>query len=107
MLAMLSLIISREYREIDPETYEKIKLMLQRTAGYDFWLDKKVNLALLKHLERDLNDVNPEINIDRDKVLEIWGRKFSSSDVPGLIREIDENFRDGDFSPAKLATCIS
>jgi len=106
MLAMLSLVISREYLEIDPETYEKIKLMLQRTVGYDFWLEKKVNLALLKHLERDLNDVNPEINIDRDKVLEIWGRKFSNPDVPALIREIDENFRDGEFSPTKLATCI-
>lgn len=60
----------------------------------------------MKHLEIELSDVNPEINTDRDKVLELWGKKFLNIEVPALIKEIDDYFREGDFSPTKFATCI-
>jgi len=106
ILAIFSMIISREYLEIDPKTYEDIKLIFTGDPDYKFWLEQKTNLALLKHLEKDLNDVNPEINIDRDKVIEIWGEKFTTSEVPSLIKEIDDYFREGELSESKFATCI-
>lgn len=106
LLGIFSMIVSREYLEIDPKTYESVKLILAGDKEYDFQLKEKINLALLKHLERDLSDVNPEINTDRDKVLEVWGEKFSTPEVPSLINEIDAYFHEGEFNEAKFATCI-
>lgn len=106
LIGTLSMIVSREYFEIDKKTYEDIKDALDGDTEYDFQLKEKINLALLKHLERDLGDVNPEINIDRDKILEIWGTKFSNIEVPSLIREIEDYFREGELIQTKFATCI-
>lgn len=106
VLGVFSMIISREYLETDSKTYEDINLVLQGDSEYKFWLEQKINLALLKHLERDLEDVNPEVNTDRDKVIELWGKKFSSVEVPQMIKEIEDDFRDGDFSDTKFAACI-
>jgi len=106
LLGILSMIISREYLDIDPTIYEEIKTVLIGDTEHNFQLFEKINLALLKHLEIELGDVNPEINTDRDKVLELWGKKFSNIEVPTLIKEIDDYFREGDFSPTKFATCI-
>lgn len=106
VLGIFSMIISREYLEIDSKTYEDIKLVLKGDSEYRSWLEQKINLALLKHLERDLDDVNPEINTDRDKILEVWGKKFSNIEVPSLISEIENYFREGDFTETKFATCI-
>lgn len=106
ILGAFSMILSREYLEVDTKTYEEIKLVLQGDPEAKFWLEQKINLALLKHLERDLDDVNPEINSDRDRVIELWGKKFSNIEVPQLIKEIEDYFRDGDFSNTKFATCV-
>ncbi len=106
LLGTLSMIVSREYLEIDPKDYESIKLILQNDTEDDFRLQEKINLALLKHLERDLDDVNPEINTDRDKVIEIWNTEFKNPEVPTLIGEIEDYFREGDFTETKFATSI-
>ena len=106
LLGMLSMIVSREYLHIDPDTYEGIKLVLHGDTEYNFQLIEKINLALLKHLERDLSDVNPEINADRDKLLELWGTKFTNPEVPSLVREIEDYFREGEFTETKFATSI-
>lgn len=106
VLGAFSMIISREYLEIDPKTYEQIQLVLQGDPEHDFHLKEKINLALLKHLERDLDDVNPEINTDRDKVVELWSTEFKSAELPALIKEIEDYFREGEFSDTKFATSI-
>jgi|GEM_PF-3132751 len=106
VLCTLSMVVSREYLEIDTRTYEAIKLILTGDTEHDFNLKEKINLALLKHLEVELSDVNPEVNADRDKIVELWGKKFSSPEVPSTIKEIEDYFHEGDFSPTKFATCI-
>lgn len=106
LLCTLSMTVSREYLEINPSTYETIKLILTGDTEHDFHLKEKINLALLKHLEVELSDVNPEVNADRDKIVELWGRKFSSPEVPAIIKEIEDYFHEGDFSATKFATCI-
>lgn len=106
LLATFSMIISREYFEIDTKVYEDAKLVLHGDDEYKHWLEQKINLALFKHLERDLSDVNPEVNTDRDKVVELWGKKFQSIEVPQIIKEIEDDFRGGDFSDTKFASCI-
>ena len=53
MLGILSMVVSREYLHIDQNTYEDIKLLLMGDTEYNFQLMEKINLALLKHLERD------------------------------------------------------
>ncbi len=107
LLATFSMVISREYLEIDTRVYEDAKLILNGDTEYKHWLEQKINLALLKHLEKDLDDVNPEVNTDRDRVVELWGKKFQSVEVPQIIKEIEDDFRNGDFSETKFATCIS
>ncbi len=106
LLGALSMIISREYLHIDQKTYDSIKLVLQGDSEYNFQLTEKINLALLKHLERDLSDVNPEINADKEKLLTLWEQKIGAGPVASQIKEIDEFFNEGDFSPTKYATCI-
>jgi len=106
VLGSFSMIISREYLETNPKQYERIQLILQGDTEHDFQLKEKINLALLKHLERDLDDVNPEINIDRDKVVEIWNTEFKNPEVPSLIKEIEDYFREGDFTETKFATSV-
>jgi hypothetical protein len=54
------MIVSREYLEIDAMTYESIKVILLKDSERDFELREKINLALLKHLEVELADVNPD-----------------------------------------------
>ncbi len=106
LLATFSMVISREYFEIDAKVYEDTKLILNGEAEYKHWLEQKINLALLKHLEKDLDDVNPEVNTDRDRVVDLWSKKFQSVEVPQIIKEIEDDFRGGDFSDTKFASCI-
>ena len=106
VLGLLSMIVSREYLEISPKTYREIELALSGDTEHNFQLTEKINLALLKHLEVELGDVNPEVNADRDKILELWGKKFSGPEVPSLVKEIDDSFREGELSDASFATCI-
>ncbi len=105
LLGILSILISREYLEINPKTYEDILLLLGDNK-HRFQIKEKINLALLRYIERDLSDVNPEINADRDKLLEIWGTKFTNPEVPSLVREIEDYFREGEFTKTKFATSI-
>src|SRR5262249_46688805 len=100
------MLVSREYLEISPARYEEIERVLNGDTEHDFRLEHKINLALLKHLEVQLSDVNPEVNFDRDRIVELWGIKFSSPEVPAIIREIEDYFREGDFSETKFATCV-
>jgi hypothetical protein len=107
LLLALSMIVSREYLEISPGTYDEIRAILIGDREHNFQLMEKINGAKLKHLEASLSDVNPEINSDRDRVLDLWGKTFSSSEVPSLVREIEDYFREGDLVETKFATCIS
>ena len=50
--------------------------------------------------------MNPEINADKDKLLTLWDQTIGAGPVASQIRDIDELFTQGDFSPTKYATCI-
>lgn len=106
MLAMISKIIYFEYSYIDQNMYDKIKAAMQGETEHDFGLHEMINLAEVKLLERELSEVNPEINYDRDQILNIWATKFSTSEIPSLINEVEEYFYEGDFTNTKFATCI-
>ncbi|MGO9606563.1 MAG: hypothetical protein ACLQAT_24760 [Candidatus Binataceae bacterium] len=107
LLATLSLIVSREYLEIPAKTYDAIRGILIGDKEPNFNLTEKVNLAKVKHLEVQLSDINPELNTDRNKVIELWGKTFATPEFPSLIKEIEDYFREGDLSDTKFATCIS
>ena len=57
-------------------------------------------------LKIELEDVNPEINYDRDKIVNIWNQKFPNSKIPAVIDEIEEYFQGGELTDTKFATCI-
>jgi len=105
-LAMLSQIVSYEYLTINQDEYNQIESLLQKDNEYNFQLIEKINSAKLKLLELKLQDVNPEINTDREELLGIWHREFPDSKIPDLIVGIEELFQGGEFADTKFATCI-
>lgn len=106
LLAMLAKIIVYEHSYIDGKLYQEIKKSMEGESEHNFRLFEKINSAELELLKRDLSDVNPEINKDREKVMSLWGEKFGSEEIPSLITEIEEYFSGGDFSKTKFATCV-
>jgi hypothetical protein len=106
LLAMLAQIVSYQYASLDEETYLQIESAMQGENEYDFGLLDKVNIAKLKILEKQLEDVNPEINYDRDEILDLWTQTFNSSEIPDTINEIEELFIKGEFTKTSFATCI-
>jgi len=106
MLAMLSQIISYDYACFDEDTYIQIESAMQGESEHNFNLFEKVNIAKLKILERQLQDVNPEINYDRDKILNLWTQVFKSPEIPDVINEIEDYFVKGEFTKSRFATCI-
>jgi len=106
MLAMLAKIVVHEHSYISKGLYSQIKESMQGETEHDFRLQDKINSAELELLKRDLADVNPEINKDKEKVASLWHDKFASAEVPSVIDEIEEYFVGGDFPQTKFATCI-
>ncbi len=106
MLAMLAKIVVYEHSYISKGLYQQIKEAMQGETEHNFRLFEKINSAELELLKRDLADVNPEINKDREKVINLWQEKFGSGEIPSVINEIEEYFSGGDFTQTKFATCI-
>jgi len=106
MLAMLAKIVVYEHSYISKDLYRQIKEAMQGETEHNFRLFEKINSAELELLKRDLADVNPEINKDRERVVSLWQEKFGSGEVPSVINEIEEYFSGGDFTQTKFATCI-
>ena len=106
MLAMLSQIISHDYASFDTETYLQIEAAMEGEAEYNFKLFEKINAAKLEILKSELRDINPEINYDRQKVINLWSQFFDSPEVPAVIEEIEQYFVEGEFTESKFATCI-
>jgi len=106
MLAILAKIVVHEHSYISSDLYQKIKEAMQGETEHNFRLFEKINSAELELLKRDLADVNPEINKDREKVINLWQEKFGSGEVPSVINEIEEYFSGGDFTETKFATCV-
>lgn len=106
LLGMLAKIVRWEYSFIAQDTYDRIKLVLQGDDEYNFQLLEKINSAELKILESQLDDVNPEINQDRDKVISVWDQRFPGSAISKLINEIEEHFKNAEFDQNRFATCI-
>jgi hypothetical protein len=52
------------------QTAQAVQGILVRDKEPNFQLTEKINLAKLKHLEARLNDINPELNTDRNRVLD-------------------------------------
>lgn len=106
MLAILAKIVVHEHSYISSDLYRKIKEVMQGETEHNFRLFEKINSAELELLKKDLADVNPEINKDREKVVGLWQEKFGSGEIPSVINEIEEYFSGGDFTQTKFATCI-
>ncbi len=103
---MLALIIKYEYSFLSEKDYNDIEYLLGNIKEYDFWIRDRLNNAKYKILEISLSDINPEINTDRNKIINLWEVKFGKSVVPNLIKEIEELFREGDFNEVKYAICV-
>ena len=106
MLAMLAKIVAYEHSYISKNLYQQIKEVMQGETEHNFRLFEKINSAELELLKKDLADINPEINKDRERVVNLWQEKFGSGEIPSVIDEIEEYFSGGDFTQTKFATCI-
>ncbi|HEY3305830.1 MAG TPA: hypothetical protein VGL70_20075 [Candidatus Binatia bacterium] len=105
-MGMLALIITHEYECLDDATYVYIENLLRGTREYGSWVKDRLNVARLKIIEKQLADINPEINTDCDRVVNLWEAKLGQGPIVSLIREIDSHFDEAEFTPTKYATCI-
>lgn len=106
MLAMLSQIVSHESSFLGKELLSQIKKSMEGEDEHNFELFARINNAELKILERELEDVNQEINQDREKIISLWQEKFGSDELVAVVNEIEEYFTGGDFTQTKFATCV-
>lgn len=106
LMAMLALIIKHQYTFISEEEYRKIEGMLREMKEYDLWLKDRITVAKTKIIERELDDLNPAINADRDKLISAWETKFGKGPLASTIEEIERSFSEGEFTQTKYASCI-
>jgi len=104
--AMMALIITYEYSFLTEKEYQHLDIFWNRTNSYKYWLKDRINSGKFKLLAQQLSDVNPEINADKQKLLNLWEQRFGKGPITELIKEIDEFFNEGEFSPTKYAACI-
>ena len=73
---------------------------------YDVWLKNRISAAKAKIIEHELDDINPAINADRDKLISSWETKFGKGPLTSTIEEIETSFSEGEFTQTKYASCI-
>jgi len=107
LLAMLSKVLMFEYNRFNSSDLNALNEVLKWVpANQDFECKDMITEIHMKLLEEELSDVNPAINIDRDRVIDFWQETFGSSEVRTQIDQIEELFTEGVFDEAKLATCL-
>lgn len=106
LLAMTALIVKHQYSYISEDEYKRMEALLKGTDGYDLWLEDRITVAKTKIIERELNDINPAINIDRDKLISSWEARFGNGPLTSTIEEIERSFSEGEFTQTKYASCI-
>ncbi len=105
MLAILSQIVTYEHSYMGKDLLQLIKNAME-SEDETFQLFEKINSAEVELLKKELSDVNPEINKDRERVINLWAERFGSAEVTAVFDEIEEYFTSGNFTPTKFATCI-
>lgn len=105
-MAMLALIVKYQYTTISEDKYRKIEGLLKDSPNYDVWLKNRITAAKTKIIERELDDINPAINADRDKLVSAWEAKFGKGPLTSTIEEIERSFSEGEFTQTKYASCI-
>lgn len=105
-MAMLALIIKYQYTTISEDEYGNIERLLKDSPNYDVWLKNRITAAKTKIIERELDDINPAINADRDKLVSAWEAKFGKGPLTSTIEEIERSFSEGEFTQTKYASCI-
>jgi hypothetical protein len=105
LVAILSHLITHEYDVLSDDDLDQLEEIV---AGlrYDAWTRDKIVEIRMRNLETELEDVNPAINTDRDKVIGFWRDVFGSNEIEAQIQSIESLFTEGSFDALKLATCL-
>jgi len=107
LLAVLGRVLTYEYDSFDSGELIKLREILSTLPQHhDAQNLDRITEIQMKMLEDELSDVNPAINVDRDKVVSFWQEVFGSNEVQDQINQIEVLFTEGTFDEAKLATCL-
>lgn len=105
-MSVLAALLAGEYSTMSAEWCQRVKVALGPELPRLTIVRDRLDQILLRHIDAELVDANPEIYADRDKVVSIWERNFGDKNVANLVDEIDQYFRDGERSETAFATCL-
>lgn len=105
LLGIFSHLLSNEYAELSNEDLDQLEGIIN-TLSYSMSTKEKIIEIKMRILESELEDVNPAINADRDKVISFWHEVFDSNEIEKQIQSIESLFSEGSFDETKLATCL-
>lgn len=106
IMIVFAALLATEYSTMSVEWCQSAQRILQGQLRQNTIVRDRLNQILLRFVDAELVDANPEIYADRDKVISIWDRNFDDKNVVRLIEEIDQYFRDGERSETAFATCV-
>lgn len=104
-IAMLALIVKYEHCLIDTDTLQFVDRYLKQNGIDEFRIRERINSAKVQAVKRELADINPEINTDKEKVINLWSAHFGDGPVSSAVATVEEFFRGGDFDEIKYAAC--
>lgn len=106
VMTALAGLLAFEYSTMSADWCQKVQKTLGQQLAMHPTIRDRLNQILLRHVDAELVDANPEIYADRDKVISIWEKNFGDKNVANLVEEIDQYFRDGARSETAFATCL-
>jgi len=108
LLAILNHVLKLEYDYFTIEEVAKIERGILWIDSSEGGATKELLIEVqMKSLELELDEVNPEINSDRDKVITFWQDVFGTNEVQALIDQVEDLFSEGAFDDVRLAECLS
>lgn len=105
---MLSEILKNEHGYLAKEQLRQLKDIIKDRANSHFELRdiyEQLNAAEFSVLENELSDINPEVNRDLEQVVTKWYELYGNDALPKIIDVIEADFKAGDMTDARFATC--
>lgn len=103
---ILSKILFFEWNALNEDELTTLENFAEQEDDFPNEIIETINLIRLKHLEIELEDINTEINQDREKIITAWSKLFDNKEVVQTINDIEQLFIEGSFSETKYAQAV-
>lgn len=106
VVRLLDTLVRFESHSFDRAKLDAIDTFAAAVPGDHTTLQARLADARLEALRRDLDEVNPAINQDRERAVRLWAEEFETDTLGAMVRRIEEMFRGGGMDATAYATCM-